>query len=90
MEPLEPRPAAYAVLCGEKRDYLYKGATRDMRKRWADHHAGRVSSTKKRKPLELVWIEYFDTYTEARKREIFLKSGVGRAMLEEHITKKIN
>ena len=82
---LNPLPGAY-VLCEQgKRDYLYKGSCRDLVKRMKDHKAGRVSKTKNRRPLELVYYEYCDTYTDARKRESFFKSGKGREFLKNMI-----
>ena len=77
---LESCPAAY-VLAGSDQQYLYKGACRDLARRMKDHRAGRVSRTKNRRPLALVYFEYFNTYTDARKRELFLKTGAGRHWL---------
>ncbi|NQT93465.1 MAG: GIY-YIG nuclease family protein [Lentisphaerae bacterium] len=79
---LQHRPAAY-VLAGVSGDYLYKGSCRDLPKRLQDHRAGRVSRTKNRRPLRLVYFEYSDDYTAARRRETFFKSGAGRAWLKE-------
>ncbi len=78
---MDERPAAY-VLKSADGTYLYKGSCRDLDKRLKDHHAGRVSCTKNRRPVALVHAEFFETYTEARRRENFLKSGVGRAWLK--------
>ena len=74
-------PAAY-VLANEKRDYLYKGATRNLKERLKDHAAGRVSRTKNRRPLILVHLEYCNSYSDALKRERYFKSGVGRTCLK--------
>jgi len=60
---------------------LYIGSTRNVSLRLKAHNAGRVRSTKAGKPYLLIHSESFDTYTEARKREHFLKSGVGRKSL---------
>ena len=45
------------------------------------HMSGKVSRTKNRRPLELVYYEYCETYTQARQRENWLKSGQGREFL---------
>ena len=84
---LESQPAAYVIRGAGPVDYLYKGSTRDMAARWHDHEAGRVSRTRNRRPLELVLVEYFASFTEARQRELFLKSGVGRAWLKTRVAK---
>ena len=77
-------PAAY-VLANAACDYLYKGATRKLKERLKDHMAGRVSRTKNKRPLFLVYSEYCDTYSEALKRERYFKSGPGRAWLKHRI-----
>ena len=86
-DELQAAPAAYVIRSEGRNDYLYKGSTRDMVSRWEDHTAGRVSRTRGLRPLELVLVEYFGTYTEARRRENFLKSGVGRAWLIARVVK---
>ena len=85
IENCEERPAAY-VLCPEKESYLYKGSCRKLSKRMRDHRAGRVSRTKNRRPLRLVYFEYCQDFSEARKRENFLKSGAGRAFLVDRLS----
>ena len=85
---VERRPAAY-VLCPGSADYLYKGSSRDLVKRLEDHRAGRVSRTRNRRPLYLVYHEYCADYTAARKRENFLKSGKGRQFLKDHIHARV-
>ena len=77
-------PAAY-VLRACASAYLYKGACRNLRQRLQDHRAGRVSRTKKRRPLELVYCETFSSFTEARRRELFWKTGTGRAWLKQQL-----
>jgi putative endonuclease len=62
---------------------IYIGSTRNLSSRLKAHQYGKVKSTKVRMPLELVYFEEFNTYTEARKREIFFKSGVGRDFLKK-------
>jgi putative endonuclease len=79
------RPATY-VLNGRDGLYLYKGSCRDLRARLMDHLAGRVSRTKCRRPLEIVYFEYHDDYSTARKRELFLKTGVGRQWLKDRLS----
>ena len=77
--------AAAYVLANEGRDYLYKGATRNLKERLKDHMAGRVSRTKHKRPLLLVYAEYCRIYSEALKRERYLKSGPGRIWLKQRI-----
>ena len=74
-------PAVY-VLANGSCDYLYKGAARNLKERLKDHAAGRVSRTKNRRPLYLVYMGYCNSYSEALKRERYFKSGMGRAWLK--------
>jgi len=63
----------------------YIGVTQDIEKRLREHNTGRCRYTKGRMPWEVAYVEGKDTLGEARKREIFLKSGQGRKWLDENI-----
>ena len=78
---LKPKPAVY-VLEPLEGNYRYKGSSRDLIQRMKDHRAGRVRHTKNKRPLRLVYYEYFENYTDARKREAYLKTGAGRDFLK--------
>ena len=66
---------------------LYKGFTSNPEKRISQHNAndGFSSHTSKRGPWKLVYQEEFSTEKEARQREKFLKTGVGREFLKKQI-----
>lgn len=51
--------------------------------RLLQHNAGSTKSTKGYRPWELVYKEEFKTLHEARAREVFLKSGIGREFLDK-------
>ena len=78
---LERRPAAY-VLLSDDGSYRYKGSCRDLLERMTQHGLGKVSRTMNKRPLSLLHYEYFDHYTDARKREFYFKSGAGREWLK--------
>ena len=69
----------YVLRCKDQK--LYIGSTRDMDKRLEAHKMGRVKTTKGRRPVQLIYIEEFESYKEAHKRELYLKSGTGRDWL---------
>jgi putative endonuclease len=48
-----------------------------------EHNAGRVTSTKPKRPWQLIYTESFTTCLEARKREKYLKSAAGRRFRKE-------
>jgi len=60
---------------------LYKGLSTDPENRLREHNTGKTKSTRPYKPWELVYTEEFDDIEEARKRELYLKSGIGREYL---------
>ena len=60
----------------------YIGSTESVEKRLKEHNAGKVRYTKGRKPWKLIYQEAFMSRGEARKREIFLKTGQGRQYLD--------
>lgn len=66
----------------------YTGSSRedDSVKRLQQHNSGKTKSIKSGIPWILVYEEKYSTYTEARKREIFLKSGIGRKFLKEKLS----
>ena len=81
IQTLEHRPAAYVLLSADG-TYRYKGSTHDLVERVMQHKTGKVSRTKNRRPLRLLHFEYFENYTDARKRELYFKSGAGREWLK--------
>jgi putative endonuclease len=64
---------------------FYTGSTEDVAERLKRHNQGKVRSTKSRRPFELIYQEVYETRTEARKRENYLKSGAGRHFLIEKL-----
>ena len=65
------------ILRSIKDKKLYVGYTTNLEKRLKKHKYGEVTSTKKRRPFELVYKELCISRYEGRKREKFLKSLYG-------------
>jgi putative endonuclease len=63
------------------RNYIYVGLTNDLDRRLLQHNNGENRSTKAYKPFIRIYEEEFGTREEARKREIYLKSGIGKEFL---------
>ena len=64
----------YTYILECKDGTLYTGWTNDIEKRLAAHNAGRGAKyTKSRRPVELVYLEMFDTKEEAMRREYEIK-----------------
>ena len=70
------------VLRNNQSGKLYKGSTSDLRKRILEHKSGKVRSTKNKGPWELVYYEAFKPKRDARREELFLKTGKGRQRLK--------
>ncbi|TDS10943.1 putative endonuclease [Maribacter caenipelagi] len=73
------------ILKSEVDGRLYKGMTTDLQKRIEQHNLGNNKSTKGFLPWVLVYKEEFETRVEAREREKYFKSGVGREYLQNII-----
>lgn len=73
------------VLRSVKDKQFYVGYTNDMKKRLADHKNGKVSSTKNRRPLELVYYEGCLKQQDATEREKYLKTAWGKRYIKNRI-----
>ena len=69
------------VIKSETHGTRYIGSTAYVPLRVQEHKAGHCRYTSGRRPWRLVHQETLSTRSEARKREIFLKSGKGREEL---------
>ena len=65
------------ILKSLKDSGYYVGMSADIKKRLAYHNAGRVQSTKHRRPFEAVYTEEHSSRKAAREREKYLKSYKG-------------
>ena len=60
-------------------DKQYRGFARNLKKRLAQHNHDKIGYTSKFTPWKLRWAMWFSEEKKARKFEIYLKSGSGRA-----------
>ncbi len=73
------------VLKSTRDGKFYTGCTEDLRKRYREHNDGKVSSTKGRGPLELIYYEASLDRTDAFTREKYLKTGMGKRYLKNRL-----
>ena len=69
------------LLQSHKDEDCYIGSTNNLRRRFAEHNAGDIKSTKPRRPLSLIYYEAYKVEDDARKREKQLKLR-GRALAQ--------
>jgi len=67
----------------DKYGKLYKGYTNNLERRLREHRAGHTITTMKMEDINVVYTEKYDTFEEARKRELYLKSAAGRKFLKK-------
>jgi putative endonuclease len=73
------------LLKSEKDGKFYTGSTDDLKRRMAEHEAGYVKSTVRRKPFKLIYYEACLNEEDARRRERYLKSGAGKKYLRNRL-----
>ncbi|MFA6437554.1 MAG: GIY-YIG nuclease family protein [Candidatus Paceibacterota bacterium] len=62
--------------------YIYVGLTNNYERRINQHNKGKERTTRHYRPFKSVLTEEFKTRIEARKREKYLKSGIGKEYLK--------
>ena len=63
-------------------NYIYVGLTNNIVRRLEEHNGGKNKSTKAYKPFILIYSEQTENRKEARKKEKYYKSGVGKEFLK--------
>jgi putative endonuclease len=61
---------------------IYVGMCEDVSIRLGQHNSGKTKSTKGYRPWNVVYFEECQNRIDARKREKYLKSGVGKEFLK--------
>jgi len=75
------------ILRSKKDKNLYTGSTNDLKRRFKEHNAGKVLSTKLRTPFEIVYYEAYKSENDCRDREHNLKL---RANAFSQLKRRIN
>ncbi|MEP5611865.1 MAG: GIY-YIG nuclease family protein [Cyclobacteriaceae bacterium] len=70
------------ALKSEVRIYIYVGLTSNLERRLTEHNGGKNKTTRPYRPFVLIHSEMFKTRIDARKREKYLKSGIGKDYLK--------
>jgi len=84
--PLETAMFYVYVLKSIKNRKLYTGFSCDLRKRFNQHNSNEVSGyTKNKGPFKLIYYEACLNQTDARQREKYLKTGMGKRYLKNRL-----
>ncbi len=73
------------ILFSLKNRKMYTGSTSDLKKRLEQHNSGKSSYTKSRRPYKLIYYEACHNETDARTREKYLKSGMGKRYIKNRL-----
>ena len=66
-----------------RRNYIYVGLTSNLEERIRRHNNGYERTTKAYLPFRLIYSEKLNSRSEARVREKYLKSGIGKEFLKQ-------
>ncbi len=70
------------LLYSKKFDRFYIGQTSDLDRRFEQHNAGDVKSTKPFRPWERIYFEAYENRSDAMRREHFLKKQKNKLFLK--------
>ena len=73
-----PLPYCVYILFSHKDHLLYTGYTTNIAERVKSHNEGKTKSTAPRRPLELIFCEFYLFEADARKREMYFKTTAGK------------
>jgi len=73
------------VLQSKKDSNMYTGCTKNLKLRFERHNTGFVYSTKRRRPLKLIYYEACLKREDAYKREKYLKTYLGKLFLRNRL-----
>lgn len=75
----------YCLQSEKEKQGLYFGFTTDLKKRLKEHNSGHNISTKRYLPWKLIYYEACLLESDARRREKYLKSNMGRRMFKRRL-----
>ncbi|MCH7529984.1 GIY-YIG nuclease family protein [Patescibacteria group bacterium] len=73
------------ILLNKKDGKWYTGSTDDLRKRFKIHNDDRTTSTKNRGQFQIMYYEMCLGERDARSRELYLKSGMGKRYVKSRL-----
>jgi putative endonuclease len=77
-----PLPYCVYVLFSKKDYLLYIGYSANLNNRLVNHNSGGTRSTFRRRPLELIFCEFYLFKSDALRREKYFKTTMGKKALK--------
>ena len=75
----------YVYLLQLKNNTVYTGRTDDLKRRVLEHNQGKVSSTRNKLPMIVLYYEAYCNKQDAINRERYLKIGDGRRTIRKQL-----
>ena len=75
----------YVYLLKLANSTVYTGRSNDLQQRVVEHQQGKVSSTKNKLPVRLIYYEAYLNKKDAIARELYLKTGDGRREVRKQL-----
>ncbi|MCB9223072.1 MAG: GIY-YIG nuclease family protein [Crocinitomicaceae bacterium] len=76
------------ILWSQEHDQIYIGFTENLIQRYHWHNHGPKGYTLRYRPWKVVHVQFFESKSEALKREKLLKGGQGRIWIRENLNKE--
>lgn len=80
----------YCLQSNKDTDQLYFGYTNDLKRRLLEHNTGQNTSTKRYMPWKVIYYEACISEVDAKRRETYLKTSMGRRMFKRRIKDYLN
>ena len=90
MTPLEIKFYYVYILQSKQDNNWYTGYTDNLKRRINEHNQGNNFSTKHRKPFKLIYYEACLDLYDAKNREKFLKTGMGKRYIKNRLKNYLN
>lgn len=90
MNPVKDRFYYVYLLQSLKSNKFYTGYTSDLRRRFKEHKDNKSSYTKGRGPFKLIYYEASLHEEDAKARERYLKSGMGKKYLRNRLKRSLS
>ena len=75
----------YILQSLKKPNWLYKGSTADLKRRFIEHNSGKTFSTAPYSPFKLIYYEAYLLKTDAEAREKYLKTSMGKRIIKKQL-----